>query len=380
MKPRILCVDDDLDVLNSLTDALRPHFDVHIAQGGAEGLIAAKRDGPFTIILSDLGMPVLDGSVFLKRVKAEVPEAVRVVLTGSANLQMAAKVVNEAEIFRLLIKPCKTHDLVTALTEAVCHQAEQALEKTGEAADAGRAAKGTVQMLTGIMAISDPKSYGRALRLKGLVGNLARACGIDPTWPVEAAALLSQMEGIVLPGETIERMRYGQWLAREEENLVQALPSVIDRLLSNVDGLERARSILKALPVSRGKWAPDDVTWESRALRLVLDYDEALSKYQEASAAVAVLAARATDYDPEQFHAFVAILSNRARFSPERRLRLDQLRTGMVLAEDVLTKRGVLLVAQGIGLTPQLLAKLRERETEIRGVGFKVHEELAGVS
>lgn len=364
MKPRILCVDDDPDVLGSLSDLLRPHFDVDVALGGIEGVMAAKRDGPYEVVLADLGMPVMDGETFLKRLKAEVPDTVRVVLTGSANLQSVARIVNTVDVFRLLLKPCPRADLVQALSDAV--RGRQA--KRPEPADMDRSARGCVQMLTEILAISDPERYGRALRLRGLICNLANACAVAPTWPMEAAALLSQLEGVVLPGETIERVKYGQWLGKEEQNLVQMLPGVIDRLLSNVPGLEAPRAILAAY--NGGKPATD-APWGARALRLLLDYDQAVARLGDASAALAQIVAKSEDYDPDQLSQLVTSLRGAPR-QQERKLRLQELRPGMVLAEDVFTSRGRLLIARGIEVTPQLLSRLRDREPEIRGIGFKI--------
>ena len=60
-KPRVLCVDDEPNVLSGLKLSLRRHFDVETATSGAAGLATLKNEGPFAVVLSDLeGLPYAD--------------------------------------------------------------------------------------------------------------------------------------------------------------------------------------------------------------------------------------------------------------------------------------------------------------------------------
>lgn len=117
--PRVLCVDDEPKVLDGLVRALRGTFDVHTAVGGALGLAAIEREGPFAVVMSDMRMPGMDGATFLRFCRERAPDAVRVLLTGQADLPSAVAAVNEGQIFRFLTKPCDRGTLVAALGEAV---------------------------------------------------------------------------------------------------------------------------------------------------------------------------------------------------------------------------------------------------------------------
>jgi DNA-binding NtrC family response regulator len=99
-RPRILCVDDEPQILESLQDALYEHFDVRTASSGAAGL-ALLGDEPdeYSLIISDMRMPVMPGSVFLREARRVAPDATRILLTGYADLDAAVSAVNEGQLF-----------------------------------------------------------------------------------------------------------------------------------------------------------------------------------------------------------------------------------------------------------------------------------------
>lgn len=106
MSYKILCVDDDSNILQGYKRALRRDFDIFIAEGGLEALSIIEKEGPFAVVVSDMRMPVMDGVQFLSRVRDIAPETVRMMLTGNADQQTAIIAVNEGNIFRFLTKPC----------------------------------------------------------------------------------------------------------------------------------------------------------------------------------------------------------------------------------------------------------------------------------
>ncbi|RMH17180.1 MAG: hybrid sensor histidine kinase/response regulator [Gemmatimonadetes bacterium] len=118
-KPRVLCVDDEPEVLRGLRTVLRRRFDVHTAESGREGLALLSEQGPFAVVVSDMKMPEMDGAAFLAAVKDRAPDTTRVLLTGEASLSAAVAAVNSGQIFRFLLKPCPADTLVQALEDAV---------------------------------------------------------------------------------------------------------------------------------------------------------------------------------------------------------------------------------------------------------------------
>ena len=124
MKPRILFVDDESHVLESLADVWGYDYDVATAADGASGLAMIAAWNP-AVIVSDMRMPGMDGAAFLAAARALAPTTVRLLLTGQADLEAAGRAVNVGGIFKLLTKPCP-HDLLdVALGEAIALHAQQ---------------------------------------------------------------------------------------------------------------------------------------------------------------------------------------------------------------------------------------------------------------
>jgi len=67
--PRILCVDDEPNVLAGLARPLRPSYDVTTAVGAAAGLAALAAGPAVHVVISDLRMPSMDGAAFLGHVR-----------------------------------------------------------------------------------------------------------------------------------------------------------------------------------------------------------------------------------------------------------------------------------------------------------------------
>lgn len=130
-RPRLLCVDDETNVLSGLQLVLRKTFDVSVATSGQQALGILTKDGPFDLIISDFAMPVMSGSEFLALSRLVAPNATRILLTGHASLEAAQDAVNEGHIFRLLTKPCPPDELLRnlqdALEQARVEQEEQGL-------------------------------------------------------------------------------------------------------------------------------------------------------------------------------------------------------------------------------------------------------------
>lgn len=117
-KGRILCVDDEPNILRSLTWLLQKDFEVFTANGGAEGLaLVAQHD--FDVVISDQRMPGMMGSEFLREVRKLSPRAMRIMLTGYSDLQALLRSVNDSEVFRFVSKPWKITELPAVVAEAV---------------------------------------------------------------------------------------------------------------------------------------------------------------------------------------------------------------------------------------------------------------------
>lgn len=109
-RARLLFVDDEQRVLNSMRIMFRRQFDLFLASHGAEALDIVK-DKNIDVIVADHRMPKMTGVEVLSRVRDLSPRTVRILLTGYADLDAVEGSINESEVFRFLTKPCAPKQL-----------------------------------------------------------------------------------------------------------------------------------------------------------------------------------------------------------------------------------------------------------------------------
>jgi len=114
----VLFVDDERRVLTSMRAMFRRDYEVLLANSGAEAL-DLLRDHEVDVIVSDQRMPGMTGVEVLKAVKRLAPNAMRILLTGYADLKAIEASINEGEVFRYLTKPCPSEQLKAAIGLAV---------------------------------------------------------------------------------------------------------------------------------------------------------------------------------------------------------------------------------------------------------------------
>ena len=357
---KILCVDDEPNVLAGLELHLHRRYDLSTASSGAAGL-ALLESNTFAVILSDMRMPGMDGAKFLSRARQLAPDSVRMLLTGQADLDSAIAAVNEGQIFRFLMKPCPPDRLLTAFQSAV----EQHRLLTAERVLLEQTLRGSVKMLTEVLALANPQAFGRANRIKDSASALAKSVNADALWEVEVAAMLSQIGCITLSTSTVDRL-YGGWpLSAEDRALVESLPALADGLLANIPRLEGIRACLvnqtkrfdgtgKPVNSLRGEAIP----LGARVLKIVMDFDELEAQGLATSLALDTMRGRGGWYDPALLTAF-ALLRGSVQTAQVREIPLKLVFPGMTFAEDVKNQAGVLLLPRGYEVTEGLLERIR---------------------
>ncbi|MES2693472.1 MAG: response regulator [Verrucomicrobiota bacterium] len=116
-KEAILLVDDEKPLLEVYAAALSPHFDVATASHAREAdFILQKRT--FKVIVADHLMPGGNGMNFLVRAREEFPHTQRILVTGYMKPEMLLRSVNEAALFRYLLKPVSMTELIKVVQDA----------------------------------------------------------------------------------------------------------------------------------------------------------------------------------------------------------------------------------------------------------------------
>jgi len=353
----ILCVDDEPRVLDGLKLTLRRGFDVSTATGGAEGLAMLERMAGAAVVISDMRMPGMDGAAFLTKVRELWPDSTRLLLTGETGRDAAVAAVNEGQIFRFLTKPCAPEKLIAAVEAAV----RQHQLITAEKVLLQQTVLGSIRALVDVLAIVNPIAFGRGGRIKRLAIKLAAACGLAPSWELEAAALLSQVGYVSLPIELVEKAVAGEPLDSDEKLLLSEVPKVTQRLLARIPRLENVAAILAyaAHPRIAKIPASAEVAANATVLINVLEFDALTSRGESAPTAIATLRARwGAKNAPLLAH--LAALQNAVDSATQlREIRLADVVPGMILMDDLRTDLGTLLVSSGYEVSQSFVDRMR---------------------
>ena len=358
-RPRLLLVDDEPSVLEALALNLRRSFEVMTATSGPAGLEYLECESDFAVVISDMRMPKMDGAAFLSRAREIAPDAVRILLTGQADLDAAIKAVNQGQIFRFLTKPCPRDTLRTAIDSAVA----QHRLLTGERVLLEQTLRGSIKMLIDVLAITSPVAFGRANHIKTRVLRLAGLLGVLDSWQLEVAALASQLGYIVLPHHLCSKLEAGAPLSEDEQRIVARAPAMTEQLLANIPRLEGVRAMLAMhMQPPRRTLSADPTTrlieLGAHLLRVASDI-EAFEAADPASSALSMLLSRADQYDPEVLEAVEKMYREGDPQHTVRAITVGGLRAGMVLAEDVRLANGTLLVSRGYEVTEGFIARVK---------------------
>jgi response regulator RpfG family c-di-GMP phosphodiesterase len=410
---RVLLVDDEPNVLTALRRALRGRgFEVRCAGSGPDAL-ALLRQEPVDAIVSDMRMPGMSGAEFLQASIALAPDAVRVLLTGFADVASAVQAINEGEVFRYVTKPWDDALLLQGLNDGL---ARRALERERDALRAiaeqraeqlrllNAGLEDQVAQRTRALALALEEQRSLAARLKTDFGSTAKllsslieqraglsmGCprrvarlvrGLGPSLGVvgEAlhdlsfAALLQDLGKLSLPDDLVRQPF--EALAPAERLRVLRHPQVGESSLMALPSLQGAGAILGEINEnfdgsgvpgrSRGK----EISLGARVLRVVTDYEHYLAGALELQplkpeqAFRRLRQHRGTRYDPQVVDGFLRAMDQPVTAPAHKALiASDGLRAGMVLAQDLVSPSGSLLLSQGYVLTDALIAHIRRIE------------------
>jgi hypothetical protein len=278
------------------------------------------------------------------------PDAVRILLTGHADLEAAIKAVHGARLFRYLTKPTDSGELLRTCAAALGHHQQSAAERVV----LEQTLHASVDALCDVLALANPAVFGRGSRVKVLAASLARALALTNAWEVEVAAMLSQIGAITLPQATAEKLYAGLPLEDAEAAMVARVPEVTRRLIENIPRLDGVLDILDRSDGDAPLTASDAAAEGAKVIRIARDYDSLESQGATRPVAIGAMRGRGI-YDDYVIDVFAQVIGV-SRVAPQiREAELADLELGTILADDALTLNGNLLAARGQPVTDQLL-------------------------
>ncbi len=114
----ILVVDDEPGVLKAIQRILKQDYHVVLASEASSALEVLKSQ-PVAVILADQRMPGMSGVELLEAARSIQPNAMRILITGYADIDATIAAVNQGQIFYYITKPYEPRDLRLIIQRAV---------------------------------------------------------------------------------------------------------------------------------------------------------------------------------------------------------------------------------------------------------------------
>ena len=375
MSIKILCVDDDSHILSAYQRNLRKQFMIDTALGGGQGLAAMANQGPYAVVVADMQMPGMNGVQFLTKAEELAPETVRIMLTGNADQKTAADAVNQGHVFRFLTKPCSPEQLALTLTAGL----KQYKLITAERELLENTLNGSVKLLTDILSMTDPQSFGQAQTLRDYMRTYLRPLKLESTWEFELAAMLSSIGLVSVPSPVLYKARSGLSLTGPEKDMLGRVPETGAKLLANIPRLESVARIVRyqnkrydGSGFPSDAIAGDEIPIGSRILKVLSDLLRIETRGTPRFKALEQMQEQTGCYDPRVLDATFACFDVYLQATTEVKaasatISMKELRVNHVLSADLFTSDGILIVSAGAEITQMILEKIHNFE-ELSGI------------
>jgi CheY-like chemotaxis protein len=348
-KKNLLFVDDEQNILDGIRRNLGRIYNIHTAPSAKDGLALLEDQGPFAVVVSDMRMPNMDGIHFLSIVRDRWPDSVRVMLTGNADMETAIAAANEGNIFRFLTKPCSFETLEKVI-EACLKQyrlvraERELLENT---------LKASIQVLVDILSLANPVAFSRTMRIRNYIVQIAKALHLSNIWRYEVAAMLSQIGYITIPSDTIEKVLTGETLSESEKKMVDDHAEVGGDLIARIPRLEVIAEMIShqdrsyyVLDNTRSDNTEKAGIMGAALLKAAMDFDTHLLNGVTLDNTIELMVNQSERYHPSILNVLKDIHVPTYE-KAVKLLEISELRNGMLLAENIKTKNGVLIVTSG---------------------------------
>jgi len=361
MKTKVLFVDDDNNILQGYRRSLRAEYEVNTALGAEAGIeLIRSQERPYSIIVSDMRMPGIDGIEFLSQVMKISPRSIRIMLSGDADQQSVVDSVNQGQVYRFINKPCEQEELKQILTMAT----RQYQLEVAEHELLTRTLTGSMHVLTDILSMLNPKAFGNASQVRQLTMKLANKLKVKNSWECEIAGMLALLGTITVPEEVMEKVEQKEALSSSEKKLYESHPEFGATLVGNIPRLDNVAEYIRYQNKAyNGKGFPKDkvqgeeIPIGGRILRVVHDFQELVDSGISQELAFKEIQSNEIDYDMHVVAALEEIIEIPAGYL-NRDVSVKGLTVGCILNQDVLTNDGTLLLQKGQEINESMRMRL----------------------
>jgi putative nucleotidyltransferase with HDIG domain len=170
MTGKLLFVDDDIFILDSIKRMLEDSSHEVVLADSAEAALLAIEEESFAVVFSDNRMPGMSGIELLQEIRRRAPKTVRNLMTAYVDTETILNSINKGEVFRFLAKPWKPEGLFKCIEDSI--QRHRAIEMLAGPEEA------VLMSLARTVELKDPYAKGHSVRVASYAVSLATEMGL----------------------------------------------------------------------------------------------------------------------------------------------------------------------------------------------------------
>lgn len=371
---KILYVDDEPNLLSSFRSLMRgENCDIHLLEKSEIIEDYLRLNGPFAVVFSDQRMPIVDGVKVLQTVAEIHPETVRIMITGYADFDDTLRAINVGKISHYINKPWDDNSLRQLLRVSIekynLHAenrfliGELKLKNESLTELIGGTLSGTVRLLSDLIGYINFEASTQTSRIRQIgLDFLKKIDNLDPLerWEIESAFDLFNIGLAVLPSwiqvtlnkdglSSVERFSE----ARNHQLLGAALIENIPKFknVARIIRLYKKNYSGQGEPITE-KASGVNIPLGSRLLRILTDIDKLLLQNFTRDEIYKKLIETENVYDIELLKLFFSTAQQQhLQNQVEKHVAIEELQVGMLLLQDVVTRKGLCLIKSNVILS-----------------------------
>jgi len=221
-----------------------------------------------------------------------------------------------------------------------------------------------------ILAIANPAAFSKTTRIKSLVSHFAAYLNVHEIWQYEIAGMLSQIGCISIPTDLLGKWYQQNTLTENEKLIISEHPVIGAELIANIPRMNIISKMIGAQEChsfAHTKFEFDishPVRLGSSLINLAIEFDIYWTKLGEQNAAIDMLKSTYPDRYSEQVIDMLLSVKLSSSQKNQAMLTLNELSSGMILDDNVMTQKGVLLASKGQEITSTMIQLFRNYERQ----------------
>lgn len=406
----LLFLDDEENILKALSRSfIDDDYEIETFTEGTKALEFVRKN-PVQLIISDQRMPTMSGTEFFEKVRDIRPEAIRILLTGYADMDATIDAINKGQIFKFMVKPWNDEELRTTVMRAleyydlqqenkrlltelseknlelekwnqelgvrVKERTKLFVEKNLELNKLNKTLEGSiinvVKVFNGLIAEWSQQVSSHSRRVASMAVTIAENMGFsqDQINDIEIAALLHDLGKIGISRSVIEKPK--SHLTDKESDQMREHPAIGRKILTPV---ERFSKVSEIIFCHHENWdgsgyprgiSEDKIPIESRLISVCNSFDRHYNVekvYSRNSMKNYFRRSEGVLFDPDLCEQILQFIDQEGAPQPDQKFAQvmpTELRPGMTLASDLQTGGGIFLLPHGQSLKESHIESILE--------------------